>query len=150
MSASSVFRDMRLAGQIAWVRRASGVVASGVADLSDNNGSRGSRVLVIVNKGRTSGAGAIKPKFYHHATVSATASGMTLFASGTNFTASALASNTYCYEFNADRLLRFFGVKISTGTASAIAGVLILQGDLKVSPPSATDDGWQDYDFVTV
>src|SRR5688572_21779678 len=100
MSSSTAFRNMRLAGQIAWVRRAAGTVASGVADLSDTSAKRGARVLVLVNKGRTSGAGAVKPKFYHHDTVSGTVSGMTLFASGTNFTASALASNTYCYEFN--------------------------------------------------
>jgi hypothetical protein len=140
MGNASTFRDMAIKQPVVMRRRAAGTAGSGVVNCSS---PRGERLFLIVMKGQNSGAGAIKAKFAESDTVSATYSGMTLFASATNFTASAVGSNAYAYDIALNgKRKKFIGVLLSTGTASAIGGVIGFVGDLKVSPPSATDDGF--------
>lgn len=138
MGAGTKNRDMRLVQPVVIRRRAAGTAGSGVVNVSS---PRGEVLSLFVIKGQNSGAGAVKAKFAESDTVSATYSGMTLFASATNFTASAAGSNVYQYNINTRSRKKFIGVLLSTGTASAIGGVFGLVGDLKIAPPSATDDG---------
>lgn len=148
MSASSVFRDFRVLDVIAMAKRTATTKASGVIDTRT---ARGERMLVVLKKGQGSGAGAIKLKIYHSNTVSGTASGMTIIASNTSLTASALAAgaNKQAWDIDLRKYGRFFGFLTSTGTASGISGVEVFVGDLKVSPPSATDDGYATWTALT-
>lgn len=131
---------MRAVNVIAFKKRSSGTAASGVIDTRT---ARGERLLITTIKGQGSGAGALKTKIYESDTVSGTASGQTIFASSTSLTASALAAGANMQRWDIDlrKRKRFIGVLLSTGTASAIAGVCAEVGDLKVAPPSSTDDG---------
>jgi hypothetical protein len=148
MGTANTFRDMRCVTGVAWKKRTAGTAASGVVD---TRAGRGERMLAIVTKGSGSGAGALKTKFYESDTLSGTASGMTIFASSaSNLTASATAAgaNRQAWDLDLRKRKRFIGIILSTGTASAIAGVDVLVGDLKVSPPSATDDGYASYTTI--
>lgn len=146
MSSSNVFRDIRRVQPVPIRRRTAATVASGVIDTRANG--RGERLLLEVIKGQNSGAGVLKARFFSSNTVSGTASGGTIFASTSNLTASAVGSNNQGIDIDLRKYGRFIGVTLSTGTASAIGGVVGFVGDLKVSPPSATDDGFVTYTSV--
>lgn len=145
MGTSSTFRDVRLVQPVVIKKRTSGTTGSGVVN---NSSPRGERLLLVVLKGQGSGAGAIKAKFAESDTVSATYSGMTLFASATNFTASATTGNAYGYDIDTRKRKKFVGVLLSTGTASAIGGVIGFVGDLKIAPPAAADDGFAGFTTI--